>query len=256
MALTAAGTTDGVTLRLDLDHSTLNVGEVLWATITIENTNDHSIRWVGGGCNVPGRVTATVPTLAEYGKSWDYAFADLKKRLAMAAAPGYIPFLDADAWGLRDKGGRVCTADIRVNELAPHEKLTSRWAWDGTVDGAPVPNGDVKVTGGFEMDDVVQMVGRAVSASVMLPVRGGSATRVSAGQAIDAAFSDARVESWIRASMVQRGTSEAAAYDVEGDTRLDGDTWVISASQKTAPAGAIEVRVSAIDGSVQSVTER
>ena len=34
---------------------------------------------------------------------------------------------------------------------------------------------------------------------------------------------------------------------------LDGDEWVITASQKTPPAGDIEVRVSAVDGKVRSV---
>ena len=256
VALTASGTTDGVTLRLDLDRASVKVGEVVWATITIENTNDHAIRWVGGGCNVPGRVMANVPTLSDYGKSWDYPFAELKKRLGMVMAPGYIPWLDEEAWKLRAQGGRACTADIRINELAAHGRLTSRHAWDGVVDGVPVPSGDAKVTGSFEMDDIVQMVGRSVSASVTLTVTGGSATRVSPGQALDAAFSDTRFAAWVRARFVARGNSGPGAYDVEGSVRLDGDTWVIQAAQKTAPAGQIEVRVNALDGTVLSVVER
>ncbi len=254
--VTATGTTDGVTLRLDLDRATLKVGEVVWATITIENTNDKPIRWVGGGCNVPGRVTANVPALSEYGHNWDYPFAELKKRLALVSSPGYLPFLDQDAWDKRAQGGRACTADIRVNELAGHGQLVSRHAWDGTIGGAPAPNGDVKVTGSLDMDDIVRMVGSGVSASVTLPLSGGAATRVSPGQAIDAAFADPRVASWVRARFVQRGNSEAAAYDVNGGVRLDGDAWVITAGQKSAPAGEIEVRVSAIDGAVRSYVER
>lgn len=256
VALSATGVTDGVSLRLELDRATFAAGDVLWATLTIENTNDTAIRWVGGGCNVPGRVSARVSALADYGKAWDYAFASVKKMLTMTASYGSVPFLDEEAWQLRGRGGRACTADIRINELAAHGTLTSRWAWDGKADAKPVPSGDVAVTGSLEMDDAIHMVGKSVNASVTLPLTGGTAITVSAGEAMDSAMSDARFASWLRARVVQRGNSEPAPYDVTGSTRLDGNDWVINASQNTPPVGAIEVRVSGIDGSVRSVTER
>ena len=255
-AVTASGVTDGVTLRLDLDRTSIKPGDVLWATVTIENTNDHSIQWVGGGCNVPGRVTARIPALADYGRNWDYPFAELKKRLVTVYSQGYVPLLDEAAWNKRASGGQICTMDIRGVDLAAHGKLMSRFAWDGMVNGSPAPNGDVTISAGFEMNDLQHMVGKSVSASAILPLSGGATTRVSAAQAFDAALGDARFASWIRARMVARGNSEPAAYDVTGGARLDGDTWVILASQKAAPSGEIEVRVSAIDGTVRSIVER
>ncbi len=256
VALTARGVTGGVTLRLDLDRATLTPGQVVWATLTIENTNSKPIRWVGGGCNVPGRVHARVTALADRGRNWDYPFAELKKRLVTVSAPGYIPLLDADAWLLRQSGGRACTADVRTNELVTHGKLSSRFAWDGMIAGAPAPNGDVTILAEFDWGDPVAMVGQSVGATLTLPLGGGAKTAVSAARAFDAALEDARVASWVRARFVQRGNSEAAAYDVTGGARLDADEWVITASQKTAPAGDIEVRVSAIDGAVRSVVAR
>jgi hypothetical protein len=89
-----------------------------------------------------------------------------------------------------------------------------------------------------------------------LPVVGGSALRVSAPRAFDAALDDARFADWLRARSFASGNSEAAPYNVTGGARLDGDVWVITASQKTAPAGEIEVRVGAIDGAVRSVMTR
>jgi hypothetical protein len=161
--------------------------------------------------------------------------------------------LDEAAWQKRASGGQICTADIRVNELAPHGKLTSRFAWDGLIAGAPAPSGDVVITASLDMDDAKAMVGRTVAASLTLPLTGGAATKVSAPRAFDAALDDARFASWVRARFIARGNSEAAAYDVAGGVRLDGDEWVITAAQKVAPAGEIEVRVSAIDGAVRTV---
>ena len=106
------------------------------------------------------------------------------------------------------------------------------------------------------MDDPVAMVGRTVGASLSLPLSGGTSTTVSAARAFDAALEDARFATWVRARFAQRGNSEAAAYDVVGGARLSGDEWLITASQRTAPAGDIEVRVSAIDGTVRSVVAR
>ncbi len=253
VALTATGTTDGVTLRLDLDRASLTPGQEVWVTLTIENTNTRPIRWVGGGCNVAGRAMVTIPALSDLGRNWDYPFAELKKRLVTVAAPGFIPLLNEIAWQKRAAGGQVCTADVRINELAPKGRLVSRFLWDGMVAGSPAPNGAVTIMGSLDMDDPVAMVGKVVGASIPLPLGGGARTTVSAARAFDSALEDARFATWVRARFVQRGNSEAAAYDMGGGAHLDVDDWVITASQKTAPAGDIEVRVSAVDGKVRSV---
>lgn len=255
-AVTASGITDGVTLRLDLDRASIKPGDMVWATVTIENTNDHSIQWIGGGCNVPGRVTARIPVLADYGRNWDYPFAELKKRLVTVFSQGYLPLLDEAAWNKRASGGQICTMDIRSVDLAAHGKLMSRFAWDGMINGSPAPDGDITITAALEMNDLQHMVGKSVSASATLPLSGGATTRVSAAQAFDAALDDARFATWVRQRFVPAGNSQPAAYNVKGGARLDGDMWVINASQQTPPSGEIEVRVSAIDGTVRSVVER
>jgi hypothetical protein len=253
VALSATAESFGVRLRLDVDRASLSPGQELWATVTIENTKDVPVRWVGGGCNVPGRVDARVGALADHGRDWEYGFADLKKRLVTVFPMGTIPLLDEAAWSKRASGGQACTADIRVNELRPHAKLTSRFAWDGTISGSPAPSGDVLIYASFDMEDEVAMVGRFVNASVAVQLTGGTGTKVSAARAFDVALEDQRFATWVRARFVARGNSEPAAYDVSGGVTLTGDEWLITATQKTAPAGEIEVRVSAIDGAVRSV---
>ena len=256
VALTATGENVGVRLRLDLDRASLTPGQEIWATITIENTNNEPIRWVGGGCNVPGHATVAVAALADPGRSWDYPFAELKKRLVTVYPQGYFAMLDEAAWQKRASGGQICTMDIRINELAAHGTMRSRFVWDGLIAGAPAPNGNVIISASLDMDDQKAMVGRSVGTSLTIPLTGGAATKVSAARAFDAALDDTRFASWIRARFIASGNSEPAAYNVAGGVRLDADTWIITASQKLAPAGEIEVRVSALDGTVRSVVAK
>lgn len=257
-AVTAIGQIDGVTLRLDLDRATVRPGEVVWATVTIENTNDHPIDWIGGGCDVPGRVTAVVPAIADYGRNQsEYLLAELKKRLVIGVtSSGWVPFLDEASWNLRDRGGRICTADIRAVTMAARAKVVSRFAWEGMLrPGAPAPSGSVNVTAALEMNDYQRMVGKSVSATAPLEITGGAATRVSPAQAVDAAFDEGRFTAWVRSHARPDNYGQQTAYDVDGTVQIDGDVWVITAFRKasvSAPSG-IEVRVDARDATVRSV---
>jgi hypothetical protein len=260
-AVTAAGETDGVKLRLDLDRTTLRVGETVWATVTIENTNDHAISWVGGGCNVPGRVMAVVPAIADYGRNWtEFLFAELKKRLVLGVTSGgYVPFADEASWALRGQGGRVCTADIRAVSMAARAKVVTRFAWDGSLrPGTPGPSGRVSVVAALDMNDERLMVGKSVSATAPLDLTAGTTTTVSPAQAVDAALDDARFAAWVRSHARADNYGQQAAYDVDGSVRMDGDVWVISAFTKstTSTAGQIEARIDARNATVISVDMR
>jgi hypothetical protein len=257
-AVTAIGETDGVRLRLDLDRAAFRPGEVVWATVTIENTNEHPITWIGGGCDVPGRVTAVVPAIAEYGRNWsEYLLAELKKRLVIGVtSSGWVPLIDEESWDLRDRGGRVCTADIRPVAMAARTKVVSRFAWDGMLrPGAPAPSGRVDITAALEMDDQRLMVGKSVSATAPLDLTGGTATRVSPAQAVDAAFEEGRLTAWVRTHARPDSYGQQTAYDVDGTVEIDGDIWVIKAFRKgsVSAGGQIEVRVDARDATVRSV---
>jgi hypothetical protein len=260
-AVTATGETDGVRLRLDLDRATLRAGETVWATVTIENTNDHAISWVGGGCNVPGRVMVVVPAIADFGRNWtEYLFAELKKRLVIGVtSSGYIPFLDEASWDLRSQGGRVCTADIRAVSMAAHAKVVTRFAWDGAIrPGVFAPSGRVSVVAALDMNDERLMVGRSVSATAPLDLTAGTTTTVSPAQAVDAALDDARFAAWVRLRARADGYGQQTAYDVDGTVRLEGDVWVITAFTKPSASapGQTEVRVDARNAAVISVATR
>jgi hypothetical protein len=258
--VTAAGETDGVRLRLDLDRATIKPGQIVWATVTIENTNDHEITWVGGGCNVPGRVTAIVPTIADYGRNWtEYLFAELKKRLVIGVtSSGWVPFLDEASWAQR-AGGRACTADIRPIQMAPRAKLVTRFVWDGMLrPGDPAPSGRLDITAALDMDDRILMVGKSVSATAPLDLTGGAATRVSPARAVDAALEEGRFAAWVRSHARPDSYGQQTAYDVEGAVQADGDVWVIKAFKKPSASAAseIEVRVDARDATIRSVAIR
>lgn len=259
-AVTAIGETDGVRLRLDLDRATFGPGEVVWATVAIENTNDHPIIWIGGGCDVPGRVTAVVPAIADYGRNWEYLLAELKKRLVIGVtSSGWVRFLDEASWDMRDRGGRLCTADIRPVTMAARAKVVTRFAWDGMLrPGAPAPSGRLDITAALDMDDRVLMVGKTVSATAPLDLTGGASTRVSPGQAVDAAFEEGRFTAWVRSHARPDSYGQQAAYDVDGTVQLDGDAWVIKAFKKASATAAseIEIRIDARDATVRSVNIR
>lgn len=229
--VTARGEADGVTLRLDLDHRSLKPGEAMWASLTIENTNDHPITWVGGACAEPGNVVVTTLATGDYGRNWpEYALAELKKRLVYAAPPALVPLPDQRHW--QGQGPKTCTQDIRPFELAARSTLRSHFAWDRTLSGAPAPNGPVEVRAAFPMNDLRLMVGREVSAIATVELSSGSAVRVSPGRAIDAALEDGRLARWIMARTTPDSSGGAAAYGLEGTVRLDGAAWVIRSSPR------------------------
>lgn len=257
--VTARGETDGVTLRLDLDRQSLRPGEVVWASLTIENTNDHSINWVGAACAEPGRVVVTTAATGSYGRNWpEYALAELKKRLVASAPPSHVPLLDQHQWQLRSQGLPACTQEIRSFDLAARSTLRSHFAWDGMLSGAPAPSGPVEVQAGFSMNDKQRMVGRSVSAVAIVELTGGSSVRFSPGRAVDAALEDGRLAQWITARTTPDSSGTAAAYGLDGTVRLDGAIWVITVVRRAGPARGsgieqIAVRVDSQTGAVISV---
>lgn len=256
--VTARGETDGVTLRLDLDRQSLKPGEVVWATLTIENTNDHPINWVGAACAEPGGVVVTTAVTGSYGRNWpEYALADLKKRLVHSAPPGSVPLLDQHQWQLRSHGPQACAQETRSFDLAARSTLRSHFAWDGTLSGAPAPSGPAELQAVFSMNDKQRMVGRSVGAVATVELTGGSSVRVSSGRAVDAALEDGRLAQWIMARTTPDPYGKAAAYGLDGTVRLDSATWVITVFRNAGTAGAgieqITVQVDSQTGALISV---
>src|SRR5947208_12448598 len=73
----ASVTKDGVRLTLELDHAEIMPGDLLWATLVIENTNDYDVKWRGSGCKVPGNVLGR-PAQPDGGRQWPGALGGVQ----------------------------------------------------------------------------------------------------------------------------------------------------------------------------------
>ena len=98
---------DGVTLRLELDRDAIVPGDLLWATLTISNTNDHDVKWTAGGCRIPGLVEA-LPLLPNAGRHWPGVLGSFKS-WALKYPESYAYFVDETSWV---HGGGACPAAV------------------------------------------------------------------------------------------------------------------------------------------------
>jgi hypothetical protein len=262
-AVTGSGEKDGVKLRVDLDKAVIRPGEVVWATLTIENASDRVLSSITYSCDVAGEVYARPSALADYGRTWpEFVLQDVKKRIVLSGPPDQIRWVEEPTWSRRNSGGTSCTGQMRNLKVPPRTTLRSYYAWDGFVrPGMPAPNGTVDVMASFYMDNSKNMTGDGVGASAPLRVSDGSAVFVSAGRAVDAAIEEGTLRKWIQDRAKPDGYGQQAAHDVDGSLTIEGDVWVIKASRTAKPAdtypgGEIEVRVDAVGGSIISVIQR
>ncbi len=262
-AVTGSGEKEGVKLRIDLDKAVIRPGEVVWATLTIENTSDRVLSSITYSCDVAGEVYARPSALADYGRIWpEFVLQSVKKQIVLSGPPDQIRWVEEPTWSKRNTGGTSCTGQMRNSKVAPGTTLRSYYAWDGFVrPGLPAPQGTVDVMASFYMDNEKNMTGDGVGATVSLRVSDGSAVVVSQGRAVDAAIEEGTLRKWIQDRAKPDGYGQQSAFDLQGSLGIDGDVWIIKASRAakagdTYPGGDIEIRVDAVSGSVISVVQR
>src|SRR5439155_4814960 len=87
--------------------------ELLWATLTVSNTNDHDLKWTAGGCRILGLVEA-LPLLPDAGRHWPGALGTFKA-WALKYPESYAYFADETSWAHR---GGACPA-AQFTEILP-----------------------------------------------------------------------------------------------------------------------------------------
>jgi len=176
-AVTGSGEKDGVKLRIDLDKAVIRPGEVVWATLTIENTSDRVLNSITYSCDAAGEVYAPPSALADYGRIWpEFALQEVKKRIALSGPRDQIRWVEEPTWSRRSSGGTSCTSQMHNLKVLPRTALRSYYAWDGFVrPGLAAPVGMVDVMASFYMDNERTMTGDGVAVSVPLRVSDGSA---------------------------------------------------------------------------------
>src|SRR3989442_5426636 len=139
----------GVILRLELDRGAIAPGELLWATLTVSNTNDHDLRWTAGGCRILGLVEA-LPLLPDAGRPWPGALGTFKT-WALQYPESYAYFADETIWPHR---GGACPAAQFTEILPAGGTRRSRWVWDGYTSNAAsgsraAPGGQMEIVASF-----------------------------------------------------------------------------------------------------------
>ena len=249
---------DGVTLRLELDRDAIVPGDLLWATLTISNTNDHDVKWTAGGCRIPGLVEA-LPLLPNAGRHWPGVLGSFKS-WALKYPESYAYFVDETSWVY---GGGACPAAQFTETLPAGGTLRSRWVWNGFTSNAasgsrPAPGGAMEIAASFYLGEPRS----PTQLRVLVPVRvtGAHDPYITAGAALDRAFDDGRLARWLEARPTPATSGTGGVGDIVGGIKLEGDIWRVLAAQKTLVpdyrSSEIEVRLDARDGRVVSVVER
>jgi hypothetical protein len=268
---TATVERDGVRLRMELDRAEIRPGDLAWVALTVENTTDHEVTWVAGGCKVAGNVEAA-PKQDDAGRHWPGVLGTFKQWL-LKNAHLYAYFVDEVTWNARALGGRACPAAVFVETLPAKATLRSRWVWDGRVRAGiaparPASSGSVDVVASISLGDTTASM--PLRPGAPLRVRDGGDGLISAALAIDKAYEDGRLARWLEArpapSSVATPLGRGVTFggEIVGSIKLDGDAWLIHAAQKSgavAPTFAVrshefDVRVSGRDGRILSVVER
>src|SRR5204862_7931808 len=86
--------------------------DLLWATLTVENTNDHEVTWAGSGCRVAGRVEAH-PGQPDPGRHWPGTLGTFKD-WALQNGRTWAYFIFEEFWNRRAAGGACPAADFRA----------------------------------------------------------------------------------------------------------------------------------------------
>ena len=249
---------DGVTLRLELERDAITPGDLLRATLTISNSNDHDVKWTAGGCRIPGLVQA-LPLLPNAGRHWPGVLGSFKS-WALKYPESYAYFADETSWVY---GGGACPAAQFTETLPAGRTLRSRWVWNGFLSNAvagsrPAPGGPIEIAGSFSLG----VYGSITRLQVTLPVlvRAEADPYITAGAALDRAFDDGRLARWLEARPTPATSGAGGVGDIVGGIKLEGDIWRVLAAQKTRlpdyRSSEIEVRLDARDGRVVSVVER
>lgn len=202
--LVAESSRDGVHVTLTLAGPPRS-GALSWADVVIENGNPVGVRWAGGGCGDPAGIFIDLGAAFESGREWPGLLGRFKA--VSLGQPGLggptnVGYVEASRVG-RDI---ACTADLRLERLAPGGGLTMRAAWDGQILGGAAPAGPAVVEATFPLIGLAGIVRndefdtKPIVARLETSVVGaGGAASLAPGLAIDAALADAQFAAFVQA---------------------------------------------------------
>jgi hypothetical protein len=144
----ATAARDGVVVTLSVD-SIVVAGDRTGATVTVENTSPVQRAWQGGGCDEVASLTidTAAAVTPEPGRRWAGAAGQFKDLAHATPGPSeFGAFLDDRFQG---QAFVACPADLRVNQLAPGQRVEMAATWNGEVNGVPAAAGPSTIRAAF-----------------------------------------------------------------------------------------------------------
>jgi hypothetical protein len=207
-----SATDDGLTMTVAMSGTQVETGQVLVATVTIENQRPRPVVLGLDGCGAPASIRVLEPVpLEPFGRTWDGA-AGAFKDMALATGSSGTPVADPH-WVY----GRpaACHTDRTQLTLASGATIETTIGWTAAiVKGVPAPVGDAPFVISVAHDPSPPptpapgpykcCVGSWIQTYEELTVAGavsitGDPPRtLSAGQAIDAILGDPRIRAWFK----------------------------------------------------------
>lgn len=234
---------DGVRLTLAVDRSTVRIGQVATATVTVKNTTDHPVSYTGDGCFDLAPTLIRVQQQTTPGRQWTGDDA----RFKAAAVPSRIAVADVVPAGRFDVKNAYCTEGLRGDAIPAGETRRQQLFWRAAMPEGGRPAGPATMVSTFHLGEASAITRPAArpEVSVALTVEAAGRSRLSQPEAVDAALADPAFQRWLRAD-TSPGTRPFAFYD-RAEQR-----WTVGRSRKTPAPGSGYVVIDAVTGDVVS----
>jgi hypothetical protein len=246
---------DGIRITLALDRTTASFGERVWADVTVENIGTDAVHW-GHSSTCTWAAQPFLHTDVEppaFGRTdWPGDAGTLKSITVDDPESVSYGFIPEAVVGFDGNWG--CTSDLVPDQIAPGERLTSRFAWNTIgLNGMPPQRGRYIARATFNYggrgdsganEDPFR---KDVHVDVSLDVASPGTDDLSPGEAMDALLSDSTFVEKLAGTPRNRWTQSELSWAQ--------DAWRFRL-EVAGPQEALVAVVDAVTGDVSGVERR
>jgi hypothetical protein len=226
-SVVASGQRDGVTVTVIASADHIVAGDSIQLRVDVLNTGLDIVSWQSGGCELLNGFGVDGPQVTQppEGRAWPDA-AGLAK---WSATTGGVAL-----GGIQRPNGPEgalfsCPADLRYEEIGPGETISADAMWSGrSTDGVPAPPGAYQIAYAFPFIGRVSAnqlglespAARPIDIGIPIVLSGTAFDGIPSTLAIDAAFADPRVATWVDQHLPKERLNGAEIRLVDGRWRF------------------------------------